>query len=69
MQSLKVNGTVKEFPQGVPATLTELLEHLGIKAATVVAEIDGKIVNKEMFSQTRLAGDQSVELIRFAGGG
>ena len=69
MEILKINGVEKRFPNGLPQTLTELLEELHIDAATVVAEIDGKIIAKENFSKTPLAYDQNIELIRFVGGG
>jgi len=69
METLRINGTEKQFPDGLPQTLTELLKLLDINAATVVAEIDGKIVAKANFSETPLSSGQSIELIRFVGGG
>jgi thiamine biosynthesis protein ThiS len=49
--------------------LAELLEKLDIKAATIVAEIDGQIIERDKFFQTRLNNGQQIELIRFVGGG
>ena len=69
METLRINGAEKHFPDGLPQTLTELLKELNINAATVVAEIDGKIIAKENFSKTPLSSGQSIELIRFVGGG
>ena len=69
MTMLNINGTDRQFPAGIPQTLTELLEKLGINQATVVAEIDGKIVEKGNFAQTQLSNGQTVELVRFVGGG
>ena len=69
MAMLRINGTDREFPAGMPQTLTELLEQLGINQATVVAEIDGKIVARQDFAQTKLSSGQAVELVRFVGGG
>jgi len=69
METLKINGTEKQFPDGLPQMLTVLLKELNINAATVVAEIDGKIIAKENFSKTPLFSGQSIELIRFVGGG
>ena len=66
---LRINGSERQFPSGMPQTLTELLEHLGINQATVVAEIDGKIVERCSFAQTQLSNGQTVELVRFVGGG
>jgi sulfur carrier protein len=69
MTMLRINGTDKHFPAGIPKTLTDLLEQLGINQATVVAEIDGKIVDRQSFAQTQLSSGQAVELVRFVGGG
>ncbi len=69
MKTLTINGAEKRFSNGLPQTLTELLKELNINAATVVAEIDGKIIAKEDFAKAALSGGQSIELIRFAGGG
>ncbi|MFH1717182.1 MAG: sulfur carrier protein ThiS [Planctomycetota bacterium] len=69
MEMLKINGNEKQFPSGMPRTLTELLEQLSINQATVVAEIDGRIIERQNFAQTTLASGQNIELIRFVGGG
>ena len=70
MEVLNINGVEKEFPdEGLPKTLSELLEHLDIKAATVVAEIDGKIIERNKFGKSHLHSGQDIELIRFVGGG
>ena len=69
MEVLKINGIEKQFPDGLPKTLIELLKQLGINQATVVAEINGKIIAREDFSQTQLTSGQKIELVRFVGGG
>ena len=70
MESLKINGTEKEFPIGqFPATLEELLKILAVDAATVVAEIDGQIIERKDFVGTKLQKGQSIELVRFVPGG
>jgi sulfur carrier protein len=69
METLKINGSDRQFADGLPQTLTELLEQLGINQATVVAEIDGRIVERRNFAQTQLSNGQTVELVRFVGGG
>ena len=66
---LKINGETKIFYAGLPETLTALLEQLKIDAATVVAEIDGNIIERKVFAETSLSEGQSIELIRFVGGG
>jgi sulfur carrier protein len=70
MEVLKINGVEKQFPAGqLPSILAELLEQLDIKTATVVAEIDGEIIDREKFTETKLRNGQSIELVRFVGGG
>jgi sulfur carrier protein len=59
-----------DFPVGqLPSTVAELLEKLDIKAATVVAEVDGQIVERKKFAETKFRSGQSIELVRFVGGG
>ena len=69
MGTLRINGVEKQFSAGIPQTLAELLKQLDINEATVVAEVDGKIIARENFEQTQLSGSQNIELIRFVGGG
>jgi sulfur carrier protein len=69
METLKINGVEKQFPAGLPQTLANLLKQLDINEATVVAEIDGQIIERQNFAQTQVSNGQSIELIRFAGGG
>ena len=69
MEMLRINGSEREFPGGLPNTLKELLDQLGINQATVAAEIDGKIVERGKFANTQLSNGQTVELVRFVGGG
>ncbi|MCU0917355.1 MAG: sulfur carrier protein ThiS [Planctomycetes bacterium] len=70
MKSIQVNGQGRQFPpEDMPATLSALLERLGIGAATVVAEVDGQIVTPEQFAQTQIREGQTIELVKFMGGG
>ena len=63
-------GQKLEFSAGqFPATVAELLKHLNIEAATVVAEVDGKIIEREKFADTALSRGQAIELVRFVPGG
>jgi sulfur carrier protein len=69
MGALKINGEVKQFEGELPQTLSELLANLKVDEATVVAEIDGDIIERAKFSTTKLHESQKIELIRFVGGG
>lgn len=68
--TLKINGTLQAFePSERPATLADLLKQLQMEKAAVVAEVDGQVVPRQDFEKTMLRDGQSIELIRFVGGG
>ncbi len=70
MKSLTVNGVERTFPpDDVPATVADLVKQLDIKGSVAVAEINGTIVRPEDFASTELTDGQSIELVRFVGGG
>ncbi len=66
---LKINGKEKIFVDKRPGSLLELIQMLDIDEATVVAEVDGNIVSRSDFADTEMRDGQSVELVRFVGGG
>ena len=70
MKSLNVNGVERQFaPDEMPGTVSDLLERLNVVASVAVAEIDGVIVRPEAFAHTPLTDGQTIELVRFVGGG
>jgi thiamine biosynthesis protein ThiS len=69
MKTLKINGQEQNFEDKMPQTLAELLETLNVKAETVVAEIDGSIIEQKDFASTKIKPSQSIELVRFVPGG
>ena len=70
MDVLKVNGVERRYGPGeMPGTLSDLLQELRVEVATVVAEVDGVIIRREEFVRTPLTGGQSIELVKFMGGG
>jgi thiamine biosynthesis protein ThiS len=70
MDVLKINGSDRKFAAGeFPSTLADLLTILGVDAATVVAELDGDIVERVKFGNTKLRSGQRLELVRFVPGG
>ncbi len=67
---LKINGVDKDFSDDrIPETLSELLNDLEISQATIVAEVDGRIIERKNFDRTLLQPGQTIELVRFVGGG
>lgn len=51
------------------ATLLSFLEAQGVEPKAVVAELNGEIVSAEAFAQTQLHGGDTLEILRFVGGG
>jgi sulfur carrier protein len=62
-----VNGDNKEFSE--QTTLEELIQQLGVRKETVVAEVNRQIIQLEKRSSLMLLEGDRVELIRFVGGG
>ena len=70
MSVLKINGQENTFAEGkMPETIKDLLLSLGVDSAAVVAEVDGRIIERANFATTTLHNGQSVELVRFVPGG
>jgi len=64
---LIVNGETKEFSQAL--NLEELIQRLGVRKETVVAEVNRKIVQMGERASVNLAEGDQIELIQFVGGG
>lgn len=64
---LLINGETKEFQEGL--SLEELIQQLGVKKETVVAEVNRQIVQAGQRTTWRLLDGDQVELIQFVGGG
>ena len=62
-----VNGDERRVPG--PASLLDLLAHLGLDPRTVVVELNRKIVRRPRLGETSLSEGDSVELVHFVGGG
>ena len=64
---ITVNGEPRQVP--APATLDDLLRHLGLDARMVVVELNREIVRRPRLAGTALAAGDSVELVHVVGGG
>lgn len=62
-----VNGEPRRVPG--PATLDDLLRHLGLDARAVVVEHNRRIVRRPELAGTALAAGDAIELVHFVGGG
>jgi thiamine biosynthesis protein ThiS len=65
--AIMVNGEPRRVP--APATLLDLLSHLGLDPRTVVVELNREIVRRPRLGDTRLADGDAVELVHVVGGG
>jgi len=65
--SIVVNGEERRVPG--PATLLDLLAHLGLDPRTVVVERNREIVRHPRLAETELAEGDAIELVHFVGGG
>ena len=61
------NGETREISQSI--TLLSFIEVLDLNPDTVVAECDGRIINREEYDTFILSEGNVLELIRFVGGG
>ena len=65
---IKINDTVTEVPDG--QTVTELLAHQKVKMPDMVSvQLNGTIVERNVFPSTRVHENDSVEFLYFMGGG
>ncbi len=62
-----VNGEERRVP--APATLLDLLAHLGLDPRTVVVERNREIVRRPRLGETALAEGDAIDLVHFVGGG
>jgi thiamine biosynthesis protein ThiS len=65
--NIVVNGESRQVPG--PATLLDLLEHLGLDPRTVVVERNREIVRRPKLGETAVAEGDAIELVHFVGGG
>ena len=65
--AISLNGAPATVPAG--ATVVDLLRQLGLPAERVAVELDGAIVRKAAYAETRLRSGARVEVVSFTGGG
>lgn len=63
----KVNG--EECPEADGCTLANYLAAAGFDERRVACELNGTIVPREDYPQRTLAPDDTLEVVRFVGGG
>jgi len=65
--NITLNGEGKTLDSDV--SLLELLKDLSLKPETVVIELNTEIIQPDAYSGQKLSEADSVEIIRFVGGG
>jgi sulfur carrier protein len=61
------NGEIKNIDPGT--SLVTLIKDLDLNPHTVVAECDGRIINRDEYDTLELTEGNVIELVRFVGGG
>lgn len=64
---ITVNGTEQDIPE--ESTVEDLLRAHGLEPSSVVAELNREILERDLFSHTRLQPGDILELLHFVGGG
>jgi thiamine biosynthesis protein ThiS len=65
--AVTINGETRRVPS--PATLLQLLEHLGLDPRMIVVELNREIVRRPRLGETGVTEGDAIELVHFVGGG
>ena len=65
--TLTVNGELHSYTSGM--TIASLLEEIMDTPGVVVVELNGTIIPRDLFVKTLLSADDTLEIVRFVGGG
>lgn len=65
--TIVLNGKEESLAESL--TLEELLQRRQLDSKKVIAEINGTIIASNLFSGTKIASGDKIELVRLVGGG
>ena len=65
--TISVNGEPVAVPAGT--TVSALLKLLDLEPVQIAVELDGKVVRREAWSDTAISRGDTLEIVRFVGGG
>lgn len=65
--NVTVNGSARTVPDAM--TVSELVDHLGLKEGPVAVEINGAVVPRAQHGSRPVAEGDVVEVVHFVGGG
>ncbi|MBD1381889.1 sulfur carrier protein ThiS [Metabacillus arenae] len=66
--NIQLNGQVTELPEKVK-TVYDVLINYELEERIVIVELNGHILSKETYEQTKLSENDEIELVHFVGGG
>jgi sulfur carrier protein len=64
---VKINGDAQDIPDGL--TVSALLEHLAMPVNRIAVERNLEILPRAKWAETRVAANDSYEIVHFVGGG
>jgi thiamine biosynthesis protein ThiS len=67
MMTLEINGERRSVPP--LDNLGELLSFLGVGQDRIAVEVNHRLISRVLWSTTRLADQDKVEIVQFVGGG
>lgn len=67
MKNIIVNGEERQFSE--KATLSSILDDLGIKPKVMAAALNGEVVKKDQWESCTPKQNDKVEFLHFVGGG
>lgn len=67
IMKIKLNGKDTETPGGY--TIADLLKMRDLLGKPLVAELNGTIVKKDLYDETKLTEGDALEIVRLVGGG
>ena len=67
MMKLMINGKQMEIPEGT--TIADFLARHNLQPKSVVVEVNKVIIEREKYGDTTLKEGDTVEIVRFIGGG
>ena len=64
---IKVNGILYDFDDNI--SLENIINQLNISSNNIIAEVNGEVIIKSKFSETRIEHNAVIEIVKFVGGG
>jgi sulfur carrier protein len=67
--NMKVNGKILNIEELKSKTLLDLIQFYKLNPSGIAIEMNGEILNRENWDGLNLQNEDSIELIKFVGGG